>query len=211
MRAFKAGGGPGTCDGKGQKTCFYPKDFECTCQPGRRTQPGLMRRRCRCSRDSPCPPENPLSLWGVLHYCSCDAATFDAAVVAERADKMSEKEKPEPPATKRQKRGDPQVEARAESSESFPDLVHAFAEQWILDSGVYTNLLMCIPTTPHVCIYKSSLCYYWYFEKNGDAHGFGRCRRERRQYRAQGMIRLLSAPGGEHRARFFDVSSLWYG
>ena len=48
MRAFKADGGPGTCDGMRQKTCFYPKDYECTCQPGRRSQPGLMRRRCRC-------------------------------------------------------------------------------------------------------------------------------------------------------------------
>ena len=69
MRAFKADGGPGTCDGMRQKTCFYPKDYECTCQPDRRSQPGLMRRRCRCSRDSPCPPPHGEWVYPPLLMC----------------------------------------------------------------------------------------------------------------------------------------------
>ena len=95
-------------------------------------------------------PGNPLSLWGVLHYCSCDAATFEAAVVAERAEKMSEKKKSDPPPKRQKKAEEPQVEVHAEadgeSSES-PDLLHAFATQWILDSGVYTNLPCATTTT----------------------------------------------------------------
>ncbi len=103
-----------------------------------------------CIPDSPCPPGNPLSLWGVLHYCSCDAATFDAAVVAERAEKMSEKKKSDPPPKRQKKAAEPQVEVYAEadgeSSEST-DLLHVFATQWILDNGVYTNLPCATTTT----------------------------------------------------------------
>lgn len=47
MRAISVDGGPGTCNATNQKTCFYPKEFECTCTPNRRTIPGQMRKRCR--------------------------------------------------------------------------------------------------------------------------------------------------------------------
>ena len=47
MRAICAAGGPGYCNAEKQKTCFYPKDFDCKCTPDRRNLPGAMRKRCR--------------------------------------------------------------------------------------------------------------------------------------------------------------------
>lgn len=47
MRAICVAGGPGFCNAANQKTCFYPKDFECKCTPNRRSIPGQMRKRCR--------------------------------------------------------------------------------------------------------------------------------------------------------------------
>ena len=44
MRVIRAAGGPGYCNAEKQKSCFYPKDFDCKCTPNRRNLPGEMRK-----------------------------------------------------------------------------------------------------------------------------------------------------------------------
>ena len=77
-RILDSRGFPGTCNGDNQRTCFYPKNFNCT---------------CLSADGKTVAPERHEICLAALRICTCSATDFDEAVKAEERDRAEERER----------------------------------------------------------------------------------------------------------------------